>query len=159
MFVHSYVLISMYFFLELICEISETLNLDKPLFLLLMVIASDIGGYIIGKLFGNIKIFPNISPNKTIEGTVGSIFFTLIIWIIFFQGFASNFIIEIIYVVIISLCAQLGDLLVSFGKRRLAIKESSYFIPGHGGVFDRMDSIIGGILGYSLILYIDFGLN
>ena len=159
MFIHSYVLISMYFFLEFIYEISHTLNLAKPLFLLSIVIASDIGGYIVGKLFGNIKIAPNISPNKTIEGTFGSIFFTLIIWIIFFQGFASNFIIEIIYVVIISLCAQLGDLLVSFGKRRLAIKESSYFIPGHGGVFDRMDSIIGGILGYSLILYIDFGLN
>ena len=159
MFVHSYVLISLYFFLEFIYEISDTLNLDKPLFLLSIVIASDIGGYIVGKLIGNIKIAPNISPNKTIEGTFGSILFTLIIWIIFFQGFASNFIIEIIYVVIISLCAQLGDLLVSFGKRRLAIKESSYFIPGHGGVFDRMDSIIGGILGYSLILYIDFGLN
>ena len=159
MFVHSYVLISLYFFLEFIYEISDTLNLDKPLFLLSIVIASDIGGYIVGKLIGNIKIAPNISPNKTIEGTFGSILFTLTIWIIFFQGFASNFIIEIIYVVIISLCAQLGDLLVSFGKRRLAIKESSYFIPGHGGVFDRMDSIIGGILGYSLILYIDFGLN
>ena len=159
MFVHSYVLISVYFFLEFICEISETLDLTKPLFLLSIVIASDIGGYIVGKLFGNIKISPNISPNKTIEGTFGSIFFTLIIWIIFFQGFASNFIIEIIYVVVISLCSQLGDLLVSFGKRRLAIKDSSYFIPGHGGVFDRMDSIIGGILGYSLILYIDFGLN
>ena len=159
MFVHSYVLISLYFFLEFIYEISDTLNLDKPLFLLSIVIASDIGGYIVGKLIGNIKIAPNISPNKTIEGTFGSILFTLIIWIIFFQGFASNFIIEIIYVVIISLCAQLGDLLVSFGKRRLAIKDSSYFIPGHGGVFDRMDSIIGGILGYSLILYIDFGLN
>ena len=159
MFVHSYVLISMYFFLVLICEISEALNLDKPLFLLSIVVASDIGGYIFGKLFGNIKISPNISPNKTIEGTFGSIFFTLIIWIIFFQGFASNFMIEIIYVVIISFCAQLGDLLVSFGKRKLALKDSSYFIPGHGGVFDRMDSIIGGILGYSLILYIDFGFN
>ena len=159
MFVHSYVLISLYFFLEFIYEISDTFNLDKPLFLLSMVIASDVGGYIVGKLIGNIKIAPNISPNKTIEGAFGSILFTLTIWIIFFQGFASNFIIEIIYVVIISLCSQLGDLLVSFGKRRLAIKESSYFIPGHGGVFDRMDSIIGGILGYSLILYIDFGLN
>ena len=106
MFVHSYVLISVYFFLEFICEISETLDLTKPLFLLSIVIASDIGGYIVGKLFGNIKISPNISPNKTIEGTFGSIFFTLIIWIIFFQGFASNFIIEIIYVVVISLCSQ-----------------------------------------------------
>ena len=158
-FVHSYVLISIYFFLIFICEISETFNLDKPLFLLSIVIASDIGGYIVGKLFGKIKISPNISPNKTIEGSFGSIFFTLVIWIIFFQGFVSNFIIEIIYVVIISLCAQLGDLLVSFGKRRLAIKDSSYLIPGHGGVFDRMDSIIGGILGYSLILYIGFGFN
>ena len=157
--VHSYVLISMFLFLIFICEISETFNLDKPLFLLSIVIASDIGGYIVGKLFGKIKISPNISPNKTIEGSFGSIFFTLVIWIIFFQGFVSNFIIEIIYVVIISLCAQLGDLLVSFGKRRLAIKDSSYLIPGHGGVFDRMDSIIGGILGYSLILYIGFGFN
>ena len=100
MFVHSYVLISLYFFLEFIYEISDTLNLDKPLFLLSIVIASDIGGYIVGKLIGNIKIAPNISPNKTIEGAFGSILFTLIIWIIFFQGFASNFIIEIIYVVI-----------------------------------------------------------
>ena len=157
--VHSYVLISMFLFLIFICEISETFNLDKPLFLLSIVIASDIGGYIVGKLFGKIKISPNISPNKTIEGSFGSIFFTLVIWIIFFQGFVSNFIIEIIYVVIICLCAQLGDLLVSFGKRRLAIKDSSYLIPGHGGVFDRMDSIIGGILGYSLILYIGFGFN
>ena len=47
--------------------ISDTLNLDKPLFLLSIVIASDVGGYIVGKLIGNIKIAPNISPNKTIE--------------------------------------------------------------------------------------------
>ncbi len=58
MFIHSYVLISMYFFLEFICEISETLNLTNPLFLLSIVIASDIGGYIVGKLFGNIKNIP-----------------------------------------------------------------------------------------------------
>ena len=121
-----------------------------------MVISSDIGGYIIGKLFGNIKIFPNISPNKTIEGTVGSIFFTLIIWIIFFKGFASNFIIEIIYVVIISLCAQLGDLLVSFGKRRLSIKDSSFFIPGHGGFLDRCDSLLFSTIFIFIPFYFDF---
>ena len=46
-----------------------------------------------------------------------------------------------------------------FWQKKISYKRSSYFIPGHGGVFDRMDSIIGGILGYSLILYIDFGLN
>ncbi len=65
---------------------------------------------------------------------------------------------EIITVVFISLCAQFGDFLVSYAKRRWAIKDSSNFIPGHGGVFDRMDSIIGGIFGYSLIIYLGYGL-
>ena len=51
-----------------------------------------------------------------------------------------------------------GDFIISYAKRSLAIKDSSNFIPGHGGVFDRMDSIIGGIFGYSLIIYLGYGL-
>ena len=82
----------------------------------------------------------------------------ILVWSLFFRGFAESLIIEITTVVFISLCAQLGDFLVSFAKRSLAIKDSSNFIPGHGGVFDRMDSIIGGIIGYSLIVYLGYGL-
>ena len=82
----------------------------------------------------------------------------LVVWGLFFYGFSENVMIEITTVVFISLCAQLGDFLVSYAKRILAIKDSSNFIPGHGGVFDRMDSIIGGIFGYSLIIYLGYGL-
>ena len=64
----------------------------------------------------------------------------------------------LVIIVFISLCAQFGDFLISYAKRSLAIKDSSNFIPGHGGVFDRMDSVIGGIFGYSLIIYLGYGL-
>ena len=61
----------------------------------------------------------------------------------------------IVFVIFICFCAQLGDILVSAAKRKLLIKDSSNFIPGHGGIFDRMDSVIGGIFGYSLIIYLE----
>ncbi len=134
------------------------INLKQPLYLLSLIIASDVGGYLVGKSIGKHKIFPKTSPNKTFEGAIGGVVSCIIVWILFYQGFSENFIIEIISVVFISLCAQFGDLNVSFAKRRLAIKHSSNFIPGHGGVFDRMDSIIGGIFGYSLIVYLGYGL-
>ena len=153
-----YVLLSLYLFVNIICDISGTINLKQPLYLLSLIIASDVGGYLIGKSIGKYKIFPKISPNKTFEGALGSILACILVWVLFFQGFTESIIIEIVSVIFISLCAQFGDFLVSFAKRSLAIKDSSNFIPGHGGVFDRMDSIIGGIFGYSLIVYLGYGL-
>ena len=153
-----YVLLSLYLFLNIICNISGTINLKNPLYLLSLIIASDVGGYLIGKTVGNYKISPKISPNKTFEGALGGFLMCILVWGLFFQGFTESLIIEIISVIFISLCAQFGDFIVSFGKRSLAIKDSSNFIPGHGGVFDRMDSIIGGIYGYSLIIYLGYGL-
>ena len=116
------------------------------------------GGYLIGKSLGQYKISPKTSPNKTFEGALGGTLTSLLVWLLFFQGFTESLMIEIITVVFISLCAQFGDFLISYAKRSLAIKDSSNFIPGHGGVFDRMDSIIGGIFGYSLIIYLGYGL-
>ena len=157
-FSHFYILFSLYLFILIICNIPDTINLKQPLFLLSLIIASDLGGYLVGKSIGKYKIFPKTSPKKTFEGALGSIIACILVWILFFKGFTEYLIIEIMSVVFISLCAQFGDLLVSFAKRRLVIKDSSNFIPGHGGVFDRMDSIIGGIIGYSLIVYMGFGL-
>ena len=153
-----YVLLSLYLFVNIICDISGTINLKQPLYLLSLIIASDVGGYFIGKSVGKYKIFPKISPNKTYEGALGGILACILVWFLFFQGFTESILIEIITVVFISLCAQFGDFIVSFVKRMLVIKDSSNFIPGHGGVFDRMDSIIGGIFGYSLIVYLGYGL-
>ena len=157
-FSHFYILLSLYLFINIICNFSGTINLKQPLYLLSLVIASDVGGYLIGKSVGKYKISPKTSPNKTFEGAFGGILMCILVWSLFFRGFAESLIIEITTVVFISLCAQLGDFLVSFAKRSLAIKDSSNFIPGHGGVFDRMDSIIGGIIGYSLIVYLGYGL-
>jgi len=153
-----YILLSLYLFINIICNVSGTINLKQPLYLLSLIIASDVGGYLIGKSVGKYKIFPKISPNKTFEGALGGILACILVWVLFFQGFTESILIEIITVVFISLCAQFGDFIVSFVKRMLVIKDSSNFIPGHGGVFDRMDSIIGGIFGYSLIVYLGYGL-
>ena len=151
---HAYVLFSLYLFLVLICNINKNINYIQLLLLISIITASDVGGYLVGNTLGKTKIFPNISPNKTLEGSLGSIILCILVWFIFFKGFMNNFTTEFLSVVFISTCAQLGDLLVSFVKRKLKIKDSSKLIPGHGGVFDRMDSVIGGIFGYSLILYL-----
>ena len=154
----SYIFISQYLFLTVICEIPDQLNIKQALFLLLIVIASDIGGYIFGNLFGKNKIAQNISPNKTWEGFFGANLLSVIVWIIAFRGFADNLILEFSLVVILSLFSQLGDLLESYGKRILSVKDSGGLIPGHGGVFDRMDSFLGAIFGYSLIISLGFGM-
>ena len=154
----SYIFISQYLFLVVICEIPDQLNIYQPLFLILIVIASDIGGYIFGNLFGKNKIAQKISPNKTWEGFLGANLLSVIVWVIIFRGFADNLILEFSLVLILSVFSQLGDLLESYAKRLLSVKDSGGLIPGHGGVFDRMDSFLGAIFGYSLIISLGFGI-
>ncbi len=154
----SYIFISQYLFLTVICQIPDQLNINQVMFLFLIVIASDTGGYIFGNLFGKNKIAQNISPNKTWEGFFGANLLSLIVWIIVFEGFADNLILEFSLVVTLSLFSQLGDLLESYAKRILSVKDSGRLIPGHGGVFDRMDSFLGAIFGYSLIIALGFGI-
>ena len=85
-------------------------------------------------------------------------FFAVIVWVIIFRGFADNLILEFSLVLILSVFSQLGDLLESYAKRLLSVKDSGGLIPGHGGVFDRMDSFLGAIFGYSLIISLGFGI-
>ena len=152
-----YIFVSQYLFLRIICEIPSELNIQQPLFLLVMVISSDTGGYVFGRFFGKKRLAPKISPNKTWEGCLGSILLAISSWFFFFRGFGDNLIIEIILVIIVCTCAQIGDLVESYAKRRLAIKDSGGIIPGHGGIFDRVDSILGATFGYSLIIALGFG--
>jgi len=121
---------------------------------LLVAIMSDIGGLVIGKIFKGKKL-SKISPNKTISGSLGSFIFSLIIipfFLKYFDGY--NILTIILFTFIISLASQLGDLLVSALKRKAKVKDTSDLLPGHGGVLDRIDSIIlaipVGLLIFSL---------
>ena len=105
---------------------------------------SDIGGYVLGKIIGGKKL-SKISPNKTISGTIGSFVFS-IFPLILFNNF-SNLDLEfnlnnIMFILLISLFNQLGDLFVSYLKRKAKIKDTGKILPGHGGILDRVDGII-----------------
>jgi len=108
-------------------------------------IASDIGGYVFGKIFKGPKL-TKISPKKTIAGAIGSIFFTCLVIVGAITIFTKNFSYNILIVgIITSLACQFGDLFFSILKRKAKIKDTGKFLPGHGGVLDRLDAIFLGI--------------
>ena len=133
----------------------ESHYLDLKIYILysvLVAIFSDVGGLIIGKTFKGKKL-TKISPNKTISGSVGSFFFSLLLIPLFMGQLASfNFLILILITLLISLISQLGDLFISFLKRKAKVKNTSDILPGHGGFLDRVDGIIFAIpLGIMLL--------
>ena len=117
-------------------------------------IASDIGGLIFGKLFKGKKL-TKISPKKTISGSIGSFIFSLMLIFPFLDTIVNHTILSLFMVtVLISLTTQLGDLFISYLKRKAKVKDTSDLLPGHGGVLDRIDGIIFAIpIGYILLNY------
>jgi phosphatidate cytidylyltransferase len=133
----------------------ESHYLDLKIYILysvLVAIFSDVGGLIIGKIFKGKKL-TKISPNKTISGSIGSFFFSLLLIPLFIGQLTSfNFLILILITLLISLISQLGDLFISFLKRKAKVKNTSDILPGHGGFLDRVDGIIFAIpLGIMLL--------
>ena len=122
------------------------------LFILLICIFTDIGGYIFGNIIKGKKL-TTISPNKTYAGMFGSFICSLIIcalFIIYFD-FSINF---IFFTLLISLVSQVGDLFISYLKRKANIKDTGNFLPGHGGLLDRLDGIIFAIpLGIKIFIF------
>ena len=112
------------------------------LWLIILTWLSDIGGYIFGKLFGGPKL-TQISPNKTWAGAIGSIILSQFAFLIFFLNSNYKFNIIIIFMqLFLSIIGQFGDILMSFVKRKNNRKDTSNFIPGHGGFLDRVDGLI-----------------
>jgi len=115
------------------------------LFFIILLSSVDIFSYLFGKRFGSLKVVSKISPNKTLEGTLFAFFMPAIF--IFFLAliFEIDFNNSIIYIFIsiMALGAILGDLIGSYFKRNFNVKNSSNLLPGHGGLLDRMDSIVG----------------
>ena len=113
----------------------------KLIFIIISIICfCDIFAYLIGKSIGKNKIFPKISPNKTFEGYIGSAFGSLFLFTIFFKYYELNNLYLIFYVFIIIISSFVGDLYISFFKRKLNVKDSGKIFPGHGGILDRIDS-------------------
>ncbi len=125
---------------------SYYVNLKPYLFYIVLVsILSDIGGLVFGKIFKGKKL-TKISPNKTISGSIGSFLLSLFAIPFFYEGLTSyDYIILILITISISLTTQLGDLFISYLKRKAKVKNTSDILPGHGGFLDRIDGIIFAI--------------
>lgn len=112
------------------------------LYSVLIAILSDIGGLIFGKTFKGKKL-TKISPNKTISGSIGSFVLSIFLIPIFYNNLIIyDFLTLLILTIAISLTSQLGDLFISFLKRKANVKDTSDLLPGHGGLLDRVDGII-----------------
>lgn len=112
---------------------------------LFVIWANDSGAYFIGRSYGKKKLWPMISPNKTIEGSIGGIVSGVIVGIVFvlLGVFPESGIIEIILItLLISAGGQVGDLVESAFKRHYSVKDSGHILPGHGGILDRFDSLL-----------------
>ena len=118
------------------------------LYIILVCVATDIGGYVFGRIFKGPKL-TKISPNKTYAGVIGAFFF-VIIFVFFINKYLLNFASEkisfginiFILAILISIFSQLGDILISYFKRQAKVKDSGKLIPGHGGLLDRIDGMI-----------------
>ena len=123
-------------------------NLVFFLFIFLICISTDIGGYIFGKIFKGPKLI-KISPNKTYSGMLGGYIFSFIIIFLLFEYsellFNTNtkWLPKVyLHIVIISTASQIGDIIISYFKRLSKIKDTGKIIPGHGGILDRIDGMI-----------------
>ena len=159
-FLDSILVVSLLSILHLRNDTASSLIL--LIWVIILTISSDIGGYIFGKIF-RWKRLTNISPNKTLSGVIGSVIFS--IFSILLLGLICKFLFQIdlsfflkfkyfIFAVILSLSAQLGDLMVSYFKRLDKIKDTGKILPGHGGIFDRIDSLMLSTIVANILYYL-----
>ena len=123
--------------------------------LLLACVFSDIGGYIFGKIFKGPKL-TKISPKKTLSGSLGSLILTSMFMSCTYLFFLNYFSLKIVLIsIIISISCQFGDLFFSKLKRMAKIEDTGNFLPGHGGVLDRIDGILLGVpVGFLTLIII-----
>lgn len=134
-----YVGIGFYYFIE-----TREIGLTYVVFALLVVWTTDSGAYFTGRKLGKRKLWPEISPNKTIEGFIGGIVWALIAAFIlqWITPLSSSYLILIGITIAASIFGQLGDLVESAIKRHYNVKDSGKLLPGHGGILDRFDSLL-----------------
>jgi phosphatidate cytidylyltransferase len=134
-----YVGIGFYYLIE-----TRMFGIQFVVYALLVIWTTDTGAYFTGRKIGKRKLWPEISPNKTVEGFIGGIVYAIIFACIFqyFVPIASSYMILILVTLVASIVGQLGDLVESALKRQYDVKDSGKLLPGHGGILDRFDSLL-----------------
>ena len=128
-------------------------------FVLLVVWATDIGGYFAGRSIGGPKLWPRVSPKKTWAGAIGGFVASLVVacgFVAFDLGKAGSL---LPLGAVLSIVSQLGDLFESAVKRRFGVKDSSHIIPGHGGLLDRLDGFVAAIIFAAILGFVRGGMD
>ncbi|MQQ07249.1 phosphatidate cytidylyltransferase [Epibacterium sp. SM1979] len=129
----------------------NALNVDWLLWLIAVVVATDVAGYFAGKIIGGRKFWPRISPKKTWAGTSAGWIAAAVVGVFFTATLDHGFALVVLSV-LISMASQAGDIAESALKRRRGVKDSSAIIPGHGGLFDRFDGMLGAAALFLLLI-------
>lgn len=144
-----YIVFAMAILVELRRDPAQGFN--QVLWLVSVVIAADAGAYFAGRLIGGPKLWPAVSPNKTWAGALGGLALALSVG----AGFKGSGAIALPWLIALSgllaVASQLGDLLESWLKRKVGVKDSSRLIPGHGGLLDRFDGLLGALWAFGLL--------
>ncbi len=146
--------------IPLIC-LSFMVHLDKWILMMvgLMILnfMVDTAAYFTGKKFGKHKLWESVSPKKTVEGALGGVFFSVLFTTFFWKTYISEVTpFTIAFFILVACSSQVGDLVQSKLKRQFDIKDSSSLIPGHGGVYDRVDSLLFVAPFYAFYLMANF---
>lgn len=129
-------------------QLREISGMGWLLWLVLVVVATDIAGYFAGRAFGGPKFWPRVSPKKTWSGTVAGWVAAACVGLAFMGDVGAGL---IGLSIAVSMASQMGDMAESAMKRRVGAKDSSHLIPGHGGLMDRFDGMLGGSVFLLLI--------
>ncbi len=152
-----------FFFVPLVVALSALHQIDSSLVLLLLALiwSADSGAYFVGRTIGKNKLLPNVSPGKTTEGVAGGALFSLAVMFAYVSfGFENTTFVQYFFYgvlsLIVTLASILGDLFESVYKRIAGVKDSGILLPGHGGLFDRIDSLTASapifFLTYSFLI-------
>ena len=134
----------------------ENYGLDFFLFIIVICVSTDVGGYIFGKIFKGPKL-TQVSPKKTYAGMIGSFLLAIITGYLYSKFTNENEISQfeiLLSIFLISFVSQIGDLIISYFKRKAEIKNTGNIIPGHGGILDRIDGLIFVFLNLYLFNFI-----
>jgi phosphatidate cytidylyltransferase len=146
-----YIGIGFYYLIE-----TRDAGLQFIIFALLVVWSTDSGAYFTGRKFGKNKLWPEISPNKTVEGFFGGILIAVVSACVmqFIYPFEKPWFILILVTIVSSIFGQLGDLVESAIKRHYDVKDSGKLLPGHGGILDRFDSLLFVLPLFNLLHFV-----